>query len=62
MKLQSFVETKINIKLGEFNIRVYKDSPGKETIVLYSQKFDPNTPVVVRVHSECLTGIYLEVL
>jgi len=52
----SFVETKISLKLGEFNIRVYKDLPGKETIVLWTEKLNRKLPVIVRIHSECLTG------
>lgn len=52
----SFVETKIATKFGSFKVRVYADVQGKETIVLYTEKLDITTPVLVRVHSECMTG------
>ncbi|EKD46396.1 MAG: 3,4-dihydroxy-2-butanone 4-phosphate synthase/GTP cyclohydrolase II [uncultured bacterium] len=51
-----FTETKIATKFGDFNIRVYADSQGKETVVLYTEKIDSSAPVLVRIHSECMTG------
>lgn len=47
----SFSETQIETKYGIFTIRVYLDT----TVVLWKD-FDKNSPVLVRVHSECLTG------
>ena len=43
-------------KWGDFNFRVYADLQGKETIVLYTANLDASKPVLVRVHSECITG------
>lgn len=51
-----FTETKIATRSGNFNIRVYSDVQGKETIVLYTEKLDTSAPVLVRIHSECMTG------
>lgn len=53
---QEFVETKLSTKFGQFNIRVYPDSSGKETLVLWTELLDVTHPVIVRVHSECITG------
>jgi GTP cyclohydrolase II len=53
---QDFVETKLATKFAEFNIRVYRDHSTKETLVLSTQNLDISQPVLVRVHSECLTG------
>ena len=53
---QSFVETKLATKLAEFNIRVYSAAFGKETFVLWTDNLDLAHPILVRVHSECITG------
>ncbi|MBN1253200.1 MAG: GTP cyclohydrolase II [Bacteroidales bacterium] len=57
-----YVETKITTKFGKFNIRVYRDSPGKETIVLFTNKINRSEPTFVRIHSECITGDLLRSL
>ncbi len=51
-----FTETKIATKFGTFNIRVYADTQGKETVVLSTEAVDASVPVLVRIHSECMTG------
>lgn len=51
----SYVDTKLSTKQGEFNLRVYASSQGKETLVLWA-KLISSAPVLVRVHSECITG------
>jgi len=51
-----FTDTKIPTKHGEFYIRVYADVSGKETVVLWAENIDTTEPVLVRVHSECMTG------
>lgn len=51
-----FTETKLATKFGGFNIRVYADAQGKETVVLSTEKLNTSTPVLVRIHSECMTG------
>ncbi|HBO99643.1 MAG: 3,4-dihydroxy-2-butanone 4-phosphate synthase/GTP cyclohydrolase II [Candidatus Uhrbacteria bacterium GW2011_GWF2_41_16] len=51
-----FTETMLATKFGHFNIRVYADTQGKETVLLSTEKLDPSIPVCVRIHSECMTG------
>jgi GTP cyclohydrolase II len=51
-----FTETQLATKFGDFNIRVYADAQGKETVVLSTEKLDTSRPVLVRIHSECMTG------
>jgi GTP cyclohydrolase II len=52
----SFVETKVTTQFGRFNFRVYKNLFNNESIVLYTETLDPTVPVLVRIHSECITG------
>ncbi|MCK4934376.1 MAG: GTP cyclohydrolase II [Simkaniaceae bacterium] len=49
-------DAELNTKFGMFNIRVYEDIPGKETVVLWTNKLSVDQAPLVRVHSECLTG------
>lgn len=53
---QHFVEAKIATKFGSFNFRVYQNDLGKETVVLWTPDLNRETAVLVRVHSECMTG------
>lgn len=43
-------------------MRVYADSLGKETVVVYTEKINKKQPVLIRVHSECFTGDILHSL
>ena len=51
-----YVDSKLMTKFGEFNIRVYSAPRGNETVVLTKGEFNSKFPVLVRIHSECLTG------
>lgn len=53
---KEYVETKLATKFSEFNIRVYPNHIGQETFVLWTDNLDLKKPVLVRVHSECITG------
>ena len=53
---QDFVETTLATKFAKFNIRVYKGDLGRETFVLWTKNIDLTKPVLLRVHSECITG------
>jgi len=53
---ENFVETKLNTESGLFNIRVYSEESNKETVVLWTNNINTFEPVLVRVHSECMTG------
>lgn len=52
----TFTQTSLQTVYGLFTIRVYQEALGKETVVLYTKDLNRNQPVLVRVHSECLTG------
>jgi 3,4-dihydroxy 2-butanone 4-phosphate synthase/GTP cyclohydrolase II len=44
-------------RYGEFNITLYKDLlDGKEHLVISMGEFHKDEPVLLRVHSECITG------
>lgn len=51
-----FIETTLATKFGTLLIRVYADVQGKETVALCTEKLDTETPPLVRIHSECITG------
>jgi 3,4-dihydroxy 2-butanone 4-phosphate synthase / GTP cyclohydrolase II len=55
--VEKVVETRMPTKLGTFKAVMYKSCvDSKEHIALVKGKIDPKKPVLVRVHSECLTG------
>ncbi|MEI8229763.1 MAG: bifunctional 3,4-dihydroxy-2-butanone-4-phosphate synthase/GTP cyclohydrolase II [Candidatus Peregrinibacteria bacterium] len=50
-------ESLLQTETGEWRITVYRDTrTGQEHAALTMGQIDPETPVLVRVHSECLTG------
>lgn len=50
-------EAKIPSEFGDFDFKVYENVvDGKEHIALVKGKWNKDEPVLVRVHSECLTG------
>ena len=51
-----FIETNLNTKFADFNLRIYKDLSGKENLVFWTKNLNIHQPVLVRVHSECITG------
>ena len=53
---QEYIETLLQTKKGNFIIRVYKDVLNQETVVFYTSGLDVSKKVLLRVHSECLTG------
>jgi 3,4-dihydroxy 2-butanone 4-phosphate synthase/GTP cyclohydrolase II len=51
------VTTKLPSKFGDFVIHLYKsETDHKEHVALVKGEITPDLPVLVRVHSECLTG------
>lgn len=53
LQAESLLET----ETGQWRIRVYEDhAHHREHVVLTQGVIDPDKPVLVRVHSECLTG------
>jgi len=57
-----FVDSKIPTKYGVFCIRIYAANQGQETVVLWTENLNLELPVLVRAHSECLTGDLLDSL
>ncbi len=50
-------ESNIDTDTGPWKIRVYGDTVGgRDHVALVKGTFNPEDPVLVRVHSECLTG------
>lgn len=41
---------------GDFEMRVYRDGDGREHVALLAGEPNVGEPVLVRVHSECMTG------
>jgi GTP cyclohydrolase II len=56
--MQRQVEAFLPTDWGNFNIIAYANSPDDLTphMALVHENFDPSKPVLVRIHSECLTG------
>jgi 3,4-dihydroxy 2-butanone 4-phosphate synthase / GTP cyclohydrolase II len=55
--VQRLVTTTLPTSHGTFTIHVYKSlTDGKEHVALVKGEISPERPVLVRVHSECLTG------
>jgi len=61
MRQESLVEcvatAEIPSEYGEFHIKVYENNvDGKEHLAMVKGEWEPEEPVLVRVHSECVTG------
>lgn len=55
--VKKMIDAKLPSKFGNFNISLYKSIvDNKEHLALVKGKIDGTKPVLVRVHSECLTG------
>ncbi len=55
--VQKIVGTHLPTKFGEFEIHLYRsETDSKEHVALTKGTITPDVPVLVRVHSECLTG------
>lgn len=55
-KVRRVAEAKLPTGYGEFNMIVYLSPQGKEHVALTVGQIAPGEPVLVRLHSECLTG------
>jgi len=53
---QYCVSAHLPTRWGDFDIHGFTDEQGKEHLVLSYGKISADQPVLVRVHSECLTG------
>lgn len=56
-KIKLLAESKLPTEFGMFSIHIFKDGiASKEPIALTMGKFSTNKPVLIRVHSECMTS------
>ena len=61
IKHESLIEKKIDVKLptieGDFDMYLYEETnSGKQHLALKKGEWEENEPVLVRVHSPCMTG------
>lgn len=55
--VEMVAEARLPSDHGDFLLRVYQNNiDGKEHVAIIKGEIDPETPMLVRVHSECLTG------
>jgi GTP cyclohydrolase II len=55
--IEKVAEARLPTEFGEFQIAGYESlTSDEEFIALFKGEFDENTPVPVRIHSQCLTG------
>lgn len=50
------ISTNLPTEYGHFVMTVWKDLDGKEPLILQTPNLNKLQPVLVRVHSECITG------
>lgn len=57
MLIRLVAEAKLPSEYGSFQLKVYENRlDGKEHVAIVKGEIDPESPILVRVHSECLTG------
>jgi len=54
--VQRTVSVPLPTRFGDFTLHHYREIDGKEHVALVMGQWDEDEPVLVRVHSECLTG------
>ncbi len=54
--IQRIAEAGLPTRYGDFRLMIYGSADGKEHLALIVGVIDHGQPVLVRVHSECLTG------
>ncbi len=50
------ITTELATEFGILNMHTWNQRQGKETVALSTQNLDVTKPILVRIHSECLTG------
>ncbi len=57
MQFENVPRAKLPTRFGEFTIYGFRDpESGEEAVALVAGKPSPETPTLVRIHSQCLTG------
>ncbi len=55
--VEKIVDVNLPTKLGNFRMHLFRSKlDGKEHFALVKGKINPDKPIIVRVHSECMTG------
>lgn len=55
--IQKITASRLPTEFGEFSLYLFKENiTEKEHLAMVRGEIDPNDPVTVRIHSECLTG------
>jgi len=55
--VEQVASAKLPTEIGDFRIAGYRSLISvEEFVVIYKGEFDPETPTLVRIHSQCLTG------
>lgn len=54
--VNDYTTCKLPTDKGWFNFYVWKTNTGREPVALTTLSLDVSKPVVIRIHSECLTG------
>ncbi|HBR80443.1 TPA: hypothetical protein DEA21_02215 [Candidatus Uhrbacteria bacterium] len=54
--MKNLISTQIPTEFGNFKLWVQNGERGRETIALSSINLDPKGEILLRIHSECLTG------
>lgn len=54
--IRRVAETRLPTRHGTFGLAAYQTSHDQEHLALVAGRIDCNAPVLVRLHSECLTG------
>lgn len=56
MELENGANAKLITEFGEFDIAIFINKSNEEIVVLSKGEFKKDEPILVRIHSECLTG------
>jgi 3,4-dihydroxy 2-butanone 4-phosphate synthase/GTP cyclohydrolase II len=57
LSVERVAEARLPTEVGEFRIAGYRSlTSAEEFVVLYKGEMHPETPTLVRIHSQCLTG------
>src|SRR3990172_4398694 len=56
IEFERVVSTRLPTRYGDFRLHLYSNGDEKEHLALVMGEYEPDEQVLVRVHSECLTG------
>jgi 3,4-dihydroxy 2-butanone 4-phosphate synthase / GTP cyclohydrolase II len=57
LSIEKVAVANLPTEIGKFKIAGYRSlTSAEEFVVIFKEKIDPETPTLVRIHSQCLTG------